>query len=123
VEHIYHQAGDGHECNEFSCSYCELAVCRICGLFEGSLTTDCPGERVKCELSDKIYSEKLDYRVDEGGWVNKLSPVQQSAVRARIFDHYAGRSSLSEREIMLKFGVSKEEYYEIRSSCLKYLYK
>lgn len=72
--HTFHEPGDGHDCKEFGCPYCELAVCKTCSLFEGALTTDCPGEKASGEKSDEIYAGKLDY-IDGEGWVEKLNPT------------------------------------------------
>lgn len=50
-----------------SCQHCTLAVCRVCGAYEGGLTTDCPGVRVSADVQDLI-SKGLDY-TDAKGWV------------------------------------------------------
>lgn len=51
-----------------SCSLCTLSICKICKLFEGSLTTDCPGYDAQ-EWSSAIYADNADYK--NGQWVNK----------------------------------------------------
>jgi hypothetical protein len=53
-----------------------LSLCKVCGLFEGSLTTDCPGEKVSGKKGDEIYAGKIDYR-DSEGWVNKKNPTNE----------------------------------------------
>lgn len=65
------------------CMVCDggLAICSVCGLMEGSITTDCPGEECWAERGDDIYTGKLDYREGEG-WVNKKNPTNQ------IWDKY-----------------------------------
>lgn len=63
-------AEDGKGCSrEGCCPICDggLSVCKICGLFEGALTTDCPGARVFSATSDRIYRGDLDYR--DGHWI------------------------------------------------------
>lgn len=99
----------------------ELAFCETCRLYEGALTTDCSGEN-SVSKSDDIYSGKIDYRKDEG-WVNKLNPTNQSWLKGAIFDFMKGKSKYShENEIILAFGITKEEYAEIKSQVIKYLY-
>ena len=49
------------------CEFCCLAVCAVCGGAEGSLTTDCPGERINHDRQQEIYETTLDY-VDARGW-------------------------------------------------------
>lgn len=44
------------------CSYCG-----VCEGFEGSLTTECPGEKVTARVSERVYAGALDF-VD-GRWV------------------------------------------------------
>lgn len=73
-------------------SYCQICVgglslCSTCGLLEGALTTDCPGERVPSHKVDQIYSQgNLDYREAEGGWVNKPNPTNQWWKFSRLVD-------------------------------------
>jgi hypothetical protein len=43
-----------------------LAVCRTCSCYEGSLTTECPGEPVGAEQQDRIYAGQVDFK--NGGW-------------------------------------------------------
>lgn len=49
------------------CYHCTLSVCDVCGCYEGSLTTDCPGEVVSHDRQQEIYETPLDY-TDERGW-------------------------------------------------------
>ena len=60
-------------CTDPHCNVCEggLAICTVCGLVEGSLTTDCSGHLVLDKVGS-IYLGKLDYR--DGKWVNEPSP-------------------------------------------------
>jgi hypothetical protein len=66
-----------HRCNNDRCFICNggLASCVRCGGGEGSLPTDCPGMRMSAMQCDAVYSAVLDYREDEGGWVDKPSNV------------------------------------------------
>lgn len=99
----------------------ELTFCETCRLFEGALTTDCSGEN-STSKSDEIYSGKIDYRKGEG-WVNKLNPTNQFWLKGAIFDLMKGKSKYShENEIILAFGTTKEEYEEIKSQVVQYLY-
>lgn len=49
-----------------------LSVCDTCELYEGSLTTDCPGVPSYREHADDVYAGKEDY-VEGKGWVNQTS--------------------------------------------------
>lgn len=104
--------------------YGELEYCSNCMGFEGSMPTDCPGEGMTNEQSDKVYAGNLDYRLGEG-WVNKLSPMGQSMVRSCIFDMLRNREGAhtSDASIIISNGTTKEEYNEVKKECLKYLYK
>lgn len=104
--------------------YGELEYCKNCMGFEGSITTDCPGEKMNSELSDKVYAGNLDYRKDEG-WVNKLSPMGSNIVRSKIFDMLRNRegSYKSDAEIILAVGTTRDEYNKIKQKCLAYTYK
>jgi hypothetical protein len=57
-----------------TCPHCTLCVCKVCGCYEGSLTTDCPGVKVDMDQQEKIYKEGLDYK-DAGhggvGWYTR----------------------------------------------------
>jgi len=50
-----------------SCEHCNLSVCSVCGAGEGSLTTDCPGQKVDFDKQQEVYETDLDY-TDERGW-------------------------------------------------------
>ncbi|MDF2650150.1 MAG: hypothetical protein K0Q73_5955 [Paenibacillus sp.] len=49
-----------------------LALCKVCGGMEGSLTTDCPGEKIPFDQDQKVYRGEIDY-VEGKGWVDKAS--------------------------------------------------
>ncbi len=53
-----------------------LGVCKVCGGMEGSLTTDCCGERIHFETDQEVYAGKIDFRKGEG-WVSKPNPTNQ----------------------------------------------
>ncbi len=59
--------GGGKVSRYCGCQHCCLAVCSVCGAYEGSLTTDCPGERVDYDKQQEVYTTMLDY-VDGRGW-------------------------------------------------------
>jgi len=50
-----------------TCEHCNLAVCSVCGGWEGSLTTDCPGEKIRPERLEEILETSLDF-TDARGW-------------------------------------------------------
>lgn len=50
-----------------SCEHCCLSVCTVCGAYEGSLTTHCPGEGVSFDRQREVYETNLDY-TDDRGW-------------------------------------------------------
>jgi hypothetical protein len=56
------------------CWVCEggLSICKVCGLYEGSLTTECPGYECYAEKGDDVYAGKIDFR--DGQWVEGKSP-------------------------------------------------
>ena len=65
-------------CTRKDCTGCHLChgglgICTTCGGMEGSLTTDCPGERVSYDDGERVYAGTLDYRRGEG-WVETSSP-------------------------------------------------
>ena len=72
AKHDYKTAKDC-KCDNPYCNVCEggLEICKVCGLYEGSLTTDCPGERVDGDSADKVYQGKMDYR--NGEWVQGVT--------------------------------------------------
>ena len=64
------------------CVVCNCGVCSVCGLYEGALTTDCPGQQVDFDTSQKIYnSAKLDFR--NGAWVEEPNPTNQDFIKYR----------------------------------------
>lgn len=57
-----------NNCAGGSCWCSTLFLCKRCGGGEGSLPTDCPGERMTAEEKDLVYAEKLNY-IRNRGWV------------------------------------------------------
>lgn len=67
-----------HEIEEIE----SICICKVCGLFEGSLTTDCCKEDAS-RKSEDVYEGRMDFR--EGiGWVKSLNPTNLSWVRVMI---------------------------------------
>jgi hypothetical protein len=66
------------------CPICDggLAVCAVCGLAEGALTTDCPGIPATMEQMDQVYAGDLDYRA--GVWVNACSGHSPTSYRQAV---------------------------------------
>lgn len=61
-----------------TCAACTLFVCAACGLSEGALTSECPGEvgdvrfGLWSDRADAVYDGRLDFR--GGQWVEETSP-------------------------------------------------
>lgn len=62
------------DCKDPYCPICQggLFVCKVCGLTEGSLTTECPGRESWVEYGDAVYTGKADFI--NGEWVEQASP-------------------------------------------------
>ena len=71
VSHDYYTSCDRQDCGG-SCALCCLAVCKVCGHYEGALTTECPGVWTYKDHGDEVYKGKEDFR--RGQWVNETSP-------------------------------------------------
>ncbi|QST02762.1 hypothetical protein IMZ31_19625 (plasmid) [Pontibacillus sp. ALD_SL1] len=96
----------------------EIGICDVCGLVEGSLTTDCPGEP-SYKQADEVYERKLDYRSEEG-WVSKFSPHRQRVLYTAAWDYHNNRSPYgSKEELMIHLGATKEEYNTVKKQILK----
>jgi hypothetical protein len=56
-------------CRQEFCQICDggITACTRCGLAEGALTTECPGENVPYDRANDIYAGKVDFR--GGQWV------------------------------------------------------
>ena len=51
-----------------------LAHCKVCGGAEGSLPTDCPGERMTQLQEDAVYQGWLDFKDGVWGYTTKSTP-------------------------------------------------
>jgi hypothetical protein len=56
----------GEPCSERG-HLCVLFLCSICGLAEGSLTSECPGHKVASDKEDRVLAGEIDYR--KGEWI------------------------------------------------------
>ena len=56
-------------CDNPHCNFCRggLGLCTVCNCAEGTLPTDCPGEKVNEKIQNKIYAAKLDFI--KGKWI------------------------------------------------------
>jgi hypothetical protein len=66
MEHVKYK----HSCNSPFCQFCDggLFACVVCGGFEGSLPTDCPGEKMGEAREEEVYAGAIDFREGKG-WV------------------------------------------------------
>lgn len=57
-------------CNNPGCPYCDggLALCTVCNGMEGSLTKECPGEKLASATCDDIYTGQIDFI--GGKWIS-----------------------------------------------------
>ena len=57
-------------CQINHCGICDggLAVCTVCGGAEGSLPSECPGEKMTHNQEQGVYNDGLDYK--DGKWVS-----------------------------------------------------
>lgn len=80
--HQYYECHGEHEDGGSFCGFCNgLSMCNICGGAEGSIPTDCPGERMHEIVEQEVYAGELDYRRALGGWVrmsNYGTPVKKT---------------------------------------------
>lgn len=66
--HVHEECNNGPNGNcGRTCNYCCLDVCRVCGTYEGSLTIDCPGYRIKWDTAGDVSFGIINY-TDERGW-------------------------------------------------------
>jgi hypothetical protein len=64
------------------CHLCEggLALCTRCGGYEGSMPSDCPGEKMQDCVELEVYRGTLDYRRKEG-WTQRRSRTWEGIVQ------------------------------------------
>jgi hypothetical protein len=74
ADHSYSKGCKRQDCGG-SCPKCCLAVCETCGLYEGGLTTECPGAP-SFDHADAVYAGKEDFVGGRwvAGAVSKHSP-------------------------------------------------
>jgi len=88
--HIY-RTPETCSCDKYSdrsCMVCEggLAICTVCHLMEGALTTDCPGVSASAN-SEAVYQGFLDFRKGEG-WVPKKNPCAHNREVMHRYDNF-----------------------------------
>ena len=57
-----------HEnCQKPHCEICDggLSVCAVCGGGEGSLPSECPGQKMTSEQDNAVYAGDLDFKCGE----------------------------------------------------------
>jgi hypothetical protein len=70
----------GKECGyPYGCMLCNLFYCGVCGGFEGSLPTHCPGYKISEDDQQLIYQATLDFR--DGQWINRPYHDWEAKVR------------------------------------------
>lgn len=67
IKHVEEKCTDP-DCDG-GCFICCLFVCAVCGCYEGSLASECPGEHVDAERQELIYNKKIDFI--GGQWVGE----------------------------------------------------
>lgn len=59
MKHQYHNGCETGDCGGM-CPLCCLSVCKVCNLYEGGLTTECPGVP-STEKGDAVYAGNIDF--------------------------------------------------------------
>lgn len=103
-EHVYFDGCENRDCGG-SCWYCTLSICKICDLYEGSLTTDCPGKK-SYKYADDIYNGKLDYK-DGLGWVKELNPANVSWLYGKYLAFYGSDNKFIKQKKINPFEFKK----------------
>jgi len=89
MKHAY-KTPEECDCDKFdtNCPICDggLVFCKVCGGFEGGLTTDCPGQNIPMDTNDAVYAGKLDYREGKG-WVPEKNPTNQTWEYGAAYNH------------------------------------
>lgn len=99
-----HQWVEGCEDKCGACNLCCLSICKICGLYEGALTTECPGVHVPEQVSDLIYAGEMDFK--GGRWV--YTPSDHSPAAWRIVGYCKECGSV----VFVKDKIDNHEIYE-----------
>ena len=105
--HIYEKHD---ECNNPNCPICKggLVNCVVCGGAKGSLTTECPGERILQKTLDAVYAGKMDYR--SGQWVPLVKNSTAFGNRITFFIKLFTRTFIF-AAILAAFGFLAEVLY------------
>lgn len=64
MEHTWYEC----KCNEPGCQFCDggLGWCRVCDGFEGTLSTDCVGHKLREQTQNAIWKGYIDFK--DGHW-------------------------------------------------------
>jgi hypothetical protein len=84
AEHRYKTSADcgcAGTSREGRCDICDggLSICAVCRLFEGCLTTECPGVPAYRDFAAAVYAGEVDFR--GGVWAAACSPHCPHAFR------------------------------------------
>ena len=74
MKHKYYECDP--PCVDTHCNICDggLAFCTVCGGAEGSLTTECRGEKLEEIVLEQVYHHGLDFY--GGKWHSKAEKAQ-----------------------------------------------
>lgn len=80
TNHIFYNCdncgNDEKYCDDTTCYYANLDVCKVCKLSEGSLTTHCSGRPCTPNEEHMIYDQGiLDYKNSK--WTHSPNPTNQ----------------------------------------------
>lgn len=67
---------------EGSCPICDggLGICKVCGGAEGSLPTECPGEKMSQQQDHSVFIGIIDFK--GGEWVGRVSQLEYGKIPA-----------------------------------------
>ena len=80
-----------------TCEHCTLSVCEVCGAFEGSLTTDCPGEQVDLDRQKEVYETNLDYTKTRGWHQGESMKLRSPRFEPRKIDEHQSLEQTAKR--------------------------
>ncbi|KKN70939.1 hypothetical protein LCGC14_0425410 [marine sediment metagenome] len=69
-------------CSELNCQFCAggLGLCTVCGGFEGTLTTDCCGQKLTSKEEAQIYEHGvLDFK--DGEWIRARNETSNRRIK------------------------------------------
>lgn len=96
MNHCFYETGDTNKPEsivDLNGDVC-FAKCKVCGLAEGSLTTDCPDTKVPQALVEDILKGKMDFV--KGKWFNKPNPTITQRLKQKKLE---GLDSLRNEDI------------------------